>query len=583
MIESLVGRSFLPRGTGIVTRRPLICQLIYCPLSDKEYRSEVDGTSDLAEWGVFLHRRNIYTNFDEIRKEIEKETERIAGANKGISSEPITLKIYSTNVVNLTFVDLPGMTKVPVGDQPSDIEEQIMNLVELYVTNPNSIILAISAANTDLANSEALKLGFKVDPDGERTLALLTKLDLMDKGTNASEELSGKVIPVKLGIIGVVNRSQQAVNKKQDFKIQQELESKFFNKNYPKLAHKNGSKYLAKTLNELLIKHIRKCLPDLTERINKLSREKQDILDSYGKAVDNESQTLIRIILKFSQAYSKKISGNFFSFEHESTKLYKIVHESFRDEVEFIDPKFNISEKIDESLNQPHGARPTIFQLPFFDIAFERLARENIDQLLQPSKDCVKMVQREMERAIVEVESDVKLDFKRFPLVKQKIFEEMANFIEKNQLEAMNHVENLIKVELAYINKLHPDFNPLAVIDKDDRLIFLNKMTLEKKKEVLKKLVFSYYFIVRKTLLDLVPKTIMHFLVNYVQENIQGHLIESLSEKAKEIVIEDKDIEIARHEATTMLEALNRSTVIMRGISEFGSEWESFGEKEEEN
>ncbi|XP_010145195.1 PREDICTED: dynamin-1-like protein, partial [Eurypyga helias] len=121
---------------------------------------------DAEEWGKFLHTKNkIYTDFDEIRQEIENETERISGNNKGISPEPIHLKIFSSNVVNLTLVDLPGMTKVPVGDQPKDIELQIRELILQFISNPNSIILAVTAANTDMATSEALKIAREVDPD----------------------------------------------------------------------------------------------------------------------------------------------------------------------------------------------------------------------------------------------------------------------------------------------------------------------------------------------------------------------------------------------------------------------------------
>lgn len=66
----------------------------------------------MEEWGTFLHSKKIFKDFDEIRKEIEDETERMAGDNKGICPEPINLKIYSSKVVNLTLVDLPGITKV---------------------------------------------------------------------------------------------------------------------------------------------------------------------------------------------------------------------------------------------------------------------------------------------------------------------------------------------------------------------------------------------------------------------------------------------------------------------------------------
>lgn len=75
--------------------------------------------------------------------------------------------------------------QVPVGEQPEDIEHQVRDLVLHYIGNPNSIILAVSSANTDMATSEALKMAKEVDPDGRRTLAVITKLDLMDAGVLA--------------------------------------------------------------------------------------------------------------------------------------------------------------------------------------------------------------------------------------------------------------------------------------------------------------------------------------------------------------------------------------------------------------
>ena len=133
VLESIVGKDFLPRGTGIVTRRPLVIQL-YNIASDKER-------------AFFGHSDKEYNDFEDIREEIQKETIRVAGSNKNISHEPIFLKIFSNNVINLTLVDLPGITKNPVGDQPKDIEKQISNLVYDYISRENTIILAISPAN----------------------------------------------------------------------------------------------------------------------------------------------------------------------------------------------------------------------------------------------------------------------------------------------------------------------------------------------------------------------------------------------------------------------------------------------------
>ena len=86
----------------------------------------------------------------------------------------------SSNVIDLTLIDLPGMTKNPVGDQPKDIEQKIMELIRPFIENPNSIILALSKASDDLANSESLKLAREVDPQGMRTIGVITHLDIVD-------------------------------------------------------------------------------------------------------------------------------------------------------------------------------------------------------------------------------------------------------------------------------------------------------------------------------------------------------------------------------------------------------------------
>lgn len=117
VLENIVGRDFLPRGSGIVTRRPLILQLINVEDDDTEpdenaaYRNPTQARR--SEWAEFHHipsRR--FTDFGDVKREIENETSRVAGANKGINRQPINLKIYSPHVLNLTLVDLPGLTKV---------------------------------------------------------------------------------------------------------------------------------------------------------------------------------------------------------------------------------------------------------------------------------------------------------------------------------------------------------------------------------------------------------------------------------------------------------------------------------------
>lgn len=239
VLEGLVGRDFLPRGRDIVTRRPLILHLYF----------------DTEEYATFSHtsgdRR--FTDFDMVRREIELETERVAGKNKGISRDPIHLAIHSPNVIPLTLVDLPGITKIPVGDQPADIESQLRQMIMEYACRPHALLLAITPANTDLTNSDALKLAREVDPSGQRTIGVLTKLDLMDAGTNALDILQNRgSFKLRHGFVGVVMRSQQDINNSVPISAALKKEGAFLAQQYRVLGNRCGIHHLATELNKVL-------------------------------------------------------------------------------------------------------------------------------------------------------------------------------------------------------------------------------------------------------------------------------------------------------------------------------------------
>ncbi|CAN6929624.1 unnamed protein product [Brassica oleracea] len=196
VLESIVGKDSLPRGSGnhtfclklfvgIVTRRPLVLKL----------QTIDDGTREYAE---FLHLpRKRFTDFAAVRKEIQDEIDRETGRSKAISSVPIHLSIYSPDVVNLRLIDLPELTKVAVDGQSESIVKGIENVVRSYIEKPNDIILAISPVKKDLASSDAIKISREVYPSGERTFGVLTKIDLVDYGTNAVEILEERSFKLK--------------------------------------------------------------------------------------------------------------------------------------------------------------------------------------------------------------------------------------------------------------------------------------------------------------------------------------------------------------------------------------------------
>lgn len=297
-------RDFLPRGSGVVTRRPLILQLITSSEGEKTANNFLlqsfqsfsffndswlpthSFSAPPTEYGEFLHCKNRrFNDFNAIREEIEAETDRIA-KGKAMSNHPISLRIYSPDVVNLTLVDLPGMTKVPIKGQPSDIERQIREMILHFISHENCLILAVSPANTDLANSDALKLARMVDPEGNRTIGVITKLDLMDQGTDALDILENREFPLRRGYVGIVNRSQADINGKKDIRTALESEADYF-KNHPvykDLASRCGTRYLRKVLSAQLFEHIKITLPKLGDTLHERVIAFRNEIDKYKES-----------------------------------------------------------------------------------------------------------------------------------------------------------------------------------------------------------------------------------------------------------------------------------------------------------
>ncbi|TFK48494.1 hypothetical protein OE88DRAFT_1664337 [Heliocybe sulcata] len=454
VLETIVGRDFLPRGQGIVTRRPLVLQLIHT----------VADSSDYTEWGQFLHIDKRFTDFADIRKEIEQETFRVAGQNKGISKLPIHLRIYSPNVLDLTLVDLPGLTKIPVGDQPSDIEKQIRNLVLEYITKPNCVILAVSGANVDLANSEALKLARTVDPQGRRTIGVLTKLDLMDAGTNALDVLTGRVYPLKLGFIGVVNRSQQDINEGKPMEDAAQKEADFFMTHpaYRNIAHKNGTKYLARTLNQVLMNHIRDKLPDMKARLNTLIGQAQQELNSFGDPSlfgdkNQQGALILRLMTQFARDFVSSIEGTNLNISTKElsggARIYYIFNDVFGSALASLDSSQNLeTQDIRTAIRNSTGPRPSLF-VP--ETAFDLLVKPQIKLLEGPALRCVELVYEELVKIC---HSCTSVELQRFPRLHSQVVDVVSDLLRERLGPTSEYTQSLIDIQAAYINTNHPAF-----------------------------------------------------------------------------------------------------------------------------
>ncbi|KAG9154114.1 hypothetical protein Leryth_000597 [Lithospermum erythrorhizon] len=160
-------------------------------------------------------------------------------------------------------------------------------MVRSFIEKPNCIILAISPANQDIATSDAIKISREVNPTGDRTFGVLTKIDLMDKGTDAVEMLEGRAFKLQFPWIGVVNRSQADINKNVDMIAARRREKEYFESTpeYQHLASRMGSEHLGKVLSKHLEAVIKSRIPGLQSLINKTILELETELSRLGKNV----------------------------------------------------------------------------------------------------------------------------------------------------------------------------------------------------------------------------------------------------------------------------------------------------------
>lgn len=447
VLENFVGRDFLPRGSGIVTRRPLILQL----------------NNSNVEYGEFLHAKGKkFTDFDEIRKEIEAETDRITGSNKGISSVPINLRVYSPNVLNLTLIDLPGMTKIAVGDQPVDIELQIRAMVLEFVKKENCLVLAVSPANTDLANSDALKIAKEVDPQGLRTIGVITKLDLMDDGTDARNILENKLLPLRRGYIGVVNRSQRDIEGRKDINAAMAAERKFFISHpaYRHMAEKMGTPYLQKTLNQQLTNHIRDTLPQLRNKLQgQLLAMEKDVAEFKNIKADDparKTKAMLQMVQQFGVDFEKRIEGSGDEINtielSGGARINRIFHERFPFEVVKMEyDEKELRREISYAIKNIHGVRVGLFTP---DMAFEAITKRQIQRLKEPALKCCDMVINELNNVVRQCGEKMV----RYPRLREETERIVTTHIREREQCTKDQLLLLIDLQLAYMNTNHEDF-----------------------------------------------------------------------------------------------------------------------------
>uniref|UniRef100_A0A8C2BRX7 Myxovirus (influenza virus) resistance F n=1 Tax=Cyprinus carpio TaxID=7962 RepID=A0A8C2BRX7_CYPCA len=483
VLEALSGVG-LPRGSGIVTRCPLELKL------RKFKKGPWSGTISYCGHKETFYDPSMVDNL------VRKAQNDLAGNTVGISDELVTLEISSPDVCDLTLIDLPGITRVPVQGQPDDIADQIKNLIQKYISKSETIILVVVPCNVDITTTEALRMAQHADPDGYRTLAILTKPDLIDKGAEIDvlNIVQGRVVPLSKGYIIVRCRGQSDINNKIPLDEAIDMEMEFFRNHryFSSLLNDNKASTLCltKKLTKELVDHIKKSLPHLTEQIN------ARILEEEMGPFLSEA----RIIIEFNDQIDE-LSRTGHSKGRNMHALLRPVFKKWDSTLRETEVSCKLRYvKTIEKYNEMHRGRELLTFSEF--IKFEYVIHDHVAALQKPAMQTLKDIVQNKFREVCN------LCFVQYPLL------QLNKKIEEIQLKQQAKVEKRIK---EFIAMEHLVFTQDKVLQKKLEESDIHQMTGLETFNIHE--TFSFYK-------DYVPMLLILFMLKNAAKTLRHQMLE---------------------------------------------------------
>ena len=583
VLESIVGLDFLPRGDGVVTRRPL--ELRLCHINSGQ------------PWAIFEERKGVkFTDFIKVRETIEALTDEVCKTNKNIIDKPIVLNVYSQTCPDLTLVDLPGVTRVPIGDQPKNIEQITKDMARRYVEDPLTIILCVIAANSDIATSDGLMLAKEIDVNGTRTLGVLTKLDIMDAGTDAKKVLMNEEIPLKLGYVGVKNRSKQDLNNKISMAETQRKEREFF-KSHP--VYKNlpaghlGTEVLINKLTKIYFRIIRENLPRIVKAINDRVKTAEEELQSLGQPMPTDDagkmSMLWNMINEYCDVFRKVLQGKYnnkrvnflegeggFKIKILYKKLLEEFTENYKATAGYTDENINYALTIHEGDSIPG--------FPSVD-AFIYLLRPQLEKLKDPIEECFQEVFQYLDFLSGKI---MEKTFTRFPQAINDMTDLVSNYLMEERDKTKYLIDSVVDMEINYLFTNDYDYlnNFTTFIPKqkpnqgntggsndgkggtnnidnkpqppiDAKNIFINEI---------RNRIEAYFKLIVRNLRDSIPKIMGNYLVKEIEENMQLKLYNKLynARELTDLLSEPESVAERRKELNDMIKVMRNAQKILR-------------------
>ncbi|XP_026117659.1 interferon-induced GTP-binding protein Mx1-like [Carassius auratus] len=530
VLEALSGVA-LPRGSGIVT---------LCPLELK-LRKLKNG-----KWTGTISYNGHKECFDDplkVDKLVKEAQNKIAGNAFGISDELITLEILSPDVCDLTLIDLPGISCAPVHDQP----EKVKNLILKYIAKSETIILVVVPCNVDVATTEALRIAHEVDPEGYRTLAILTKPDLTDRGDEIDvlNIVQGKVIPLSKGYVIVRCRDQSDINNKIPLSKAMEMEMQFFrNHNYFSSLLNDGKasiQCLAYHLTKELVNHIKKSLPYLIEQIHIKLLTVERELKNYDQGPPLEEEKMGPFLSGIIMEFSDQINELIRTGHSKDKNIYALLRLEFKKwdmylrgtEVSFTAKVYQMIDKY----NEMHRGRELLTFSDFCE--FESVIKDHVAALRDPAIATLKHVREIVQNVFTDI---CYSSFDRYPPLRYIVSKIINDIQSKQEAKVEKRIKEFIYMEQVVFTqdkilqqKLDASDVPQKtgmdtchenLYDDDDTILNSKGCALLDTRYLIPDKLVLYHEIIYQRLTDYTPMLIILFMLKDAAKILQHQMLE---------------------------------------------------------
>ncbi|KAK9123867.1 hypothetical protein Sjap_013469 [Stephania japonica] len=452
VLESLAGIS-LPRGQGICTRVPLIMRL-----QGSHYRGSE------PELYLEYQGKTVPTSEEDIPNAIKTGTDDIAGKQKGVSDNPITLVVKKRGVPDLTMVDLPGITRVPVHGQPEDIYEQISKIIMEYITPKETIILNVLSATVDFPTCESIRMSQAVDKSGERTLAVVTKADKAPEGL--LEKITADDVNIGLGYVCVRNRIGE-----ESYEEARAAEASLFEE-HPLLSMIDksmvGIPVLAQKLVKIQASIIGKCLPEIIRKVDEKHSQNVSELNILPRKLTNIAEAMA-VFVKVMGSAKESLAKLLLRGEYDEFPDDKTMHCPART-VELLD-EYTQQLHSRSSSAEEESSKNTLFlmeeivvlkessqvALPNFlpRSAFATLLKQKLKGVAQTPFEFTRKVWNYMEGVVVRI---LVSHSESYPQLQTSCRRAAYNLITKMRERSYSYVEEMVQMETMADYTSNPEY-----------------------------------------------------------------------------------------------------------------------------